>query len=208
MPGNWRVASKNRGNHNDYRGPLLGKINLSQLTAINAPHFAVIDLPEYLHWGTDYGGRSIIEPHRPRELTIKTTLPQHQIHYQPFLFHRLSGLTVSFGFEERKFLKSLPPGLAVNLRRLSLLGVNWPLTKLVEQLVVPLTTTTKVEKGVITINDRLEELHVAWDDHNYREKFTWILKTGLNRFAPTSSPVVRFPALTTLHLVKSTLLHR
>ncbi len=188
------MASKNRGNHNNYRGPLLAKINLSQVTVIDAPHFAVIDQSEYLLWGTDYGC-PITGPHRPRELTIKTTLPHHQVQYPPFLFRRLSGLTVSFGFKESKFLKSLPePGLAVNLRRLSLLGVCWPLTELVEQLVVPLTTTTKVEKGVITINDRLEELRVAW-------KF---------QSSPTDSltSVVRFTGLTTLHLVRSTLLHR
>ena len=216
MPGNTWVSSRYRGNHNDYSGPLLAKINLSQVTAIDAPDFAVIDLPEE-HWGTDYS--PITGPHRPRELTIKATLMlggvemggirwlahsagrrshQPQVHYQPFPFRCLSGLTVSFGFEGKEVFKKMPPRLAVNLRRLALQDVNCPLSKLVQQLVVPLTTTTtsKGEKGV-TINDRLEELRVAWEYYHQN--------SPIEALASVAS---RFPALTTLHLVRSTLLHR
>ncbi|MGE9615846.1 MAG: hypothetical protein ACQPRI_06045 [Solitalea-like symbiont of Tyrophagus putrescentiae] len=205
------MSSRYRGNHNDYRGPLLAKIDLSQVTAIDAPHFAVIDLPEE-HWGTDHGC-PITGPHRPRELTIKATLmlgggeiggipwlahsAGPQVNYQPFLFRCLSGLTVSFGFEGKEVLKKMPPRLAVNLRRLALQDVNCPLSKLVQQLVVPLTTTAKGENKGVTINDRLEELRVAWQYH-HQDSPVEVL----------ASVASRFPVLTTLHLVKSTLLHR
>ena len=211
------MASKHGGNHNTYRGPLLEKINLSQVTAVNVQDINVIDLLQN-DWA-DYYGRPINGPRRPRVLTIQTTSilggveiggihwfgisvgrnyqTQHQIHYQPFLFRCLTGLTVSFSFGEGEFLKSIPPGLAVNLRRLSLQDVQWSLSKLVQQLVVPLTTTETPKSEVTTAtitNDRLKEFRVAW---KYQSSPTEALTS-----------VVRFPGLTRLHLVKSTLLHR
>ena len=190
------MASQYSGSHNSYRGPLLAKIDLSQVTAIDAPHFALIALSEYLHWGTDYGGRSIIEPHRPRELTANTIIALQQAPYQPFLFRSLSGLTVCFIVGEVEFLVSNFPRQAVNLRRLSLQDVHWPLTHLVQPVVASLTTA-KGEQGVTTtsINDRLEELRVAWQYH------------GRSPIEAVTSGV-RFSALTRLHLVNSTLLHR
>ncbi len=191
------------GNHNDYRGPLLAKINLTQVTAINAPDFAVIDLPEE-RWGGGGGGGSPFTG--LRELTIRTGFC-HSVAVEwattgATVLRRLSSLTIRFGhFYE--FVQALPTEKAVGarLRRLSLQGVLLELTKLVEQLIVPLTTTTptttKVE-GVIHNNDRLEELRVAWWWHDFREK----VKRN------SSAPDVRFPALTTLHLVRYNLLHR
>ncbi len=214
------MASKHGGNYNTYNGPLLSKIHLPQVTAVNALDIDVIGLLE-ASW-SDYYGRPITEPRRPRELTIKTTRvrkggffswstesvgrnyqKQHQIYYQRYLFGRLTGLTVSFSFGEAEFLKSMPPGLAVNLRRLSLQDVMWSLSKLVQQLVVPLTTTVTTTPTTpttitnVTINDRLKELRVAWEFHDYQ-----------NSPIEALTSAARFPALTTLHLVKSTLLHR
>ncbi|MGE9615854.1 MAG: hypothetical protein ACQPRI_06085 [Solitalea-like symbiont of Tyrophagus putrescentiae] len=197
------MGYKNHGNHNNYRGPLLAMINLSQVTAINALHFEVIDLPEE-RWGGPFTGL--------RELTIKASRDLTETEMWATdagadVLRRLTALTINLGCF-RQLGDALPAAttttVGAGLRRLSLQRVLWPLTELVQQLVVPLTTTTtsKVEKGVTIINDRLEELRVAWWCHIRSSIHVSRVKTEGVLFS------VRFPALTTLHLVKSNLLHR
>ncbi len=196
------MTSKNHGNHNGYCGPLLAKINLSQVVTINAPDFAVVDLPAVERRAHQHHFSAL------QELTLgmghETEAMKWTKTTKTNLFRRLTALTVNFGCLSH-FVEALGATTAAagaTLRRLSLLGVCWPLTQLVEQLVVPLTTTTsKGEKGATTRNDRLEELRVAWNNHGSSE----ILARGV---VATESLRVRFTGLTTLHLMKSTLLHR
>ncbi len=195
------------GNHNDYRGPLLAMIDLSQVTAINATDFDVIDLPKK-RWDSGEGGGGDHHFAGLREFKLSGRGDEwvgadHPLHNHHLLLRRLTELTVSLGGILRDFVQAMPTHAAVNLCRLSLLNCSSLLTEVVQQLVVPLTTTTDNTDSTTTTttisNVRLEELRVAWNDRYYMFP------------APTfsSSPVVsRFPALTTLHLVKSTLLHR
>ena len=157
------MTCQNSGNHNSYRGPLLGKIDLSQVTAINAIDFAVIDLPEQ-RWGHRLSSL--------QELTIKTSNDPTEIFSWATaaaaaadVLGRLTGLTVIITYDGMDSLKALPTGLAANLRRLSLRHVQWSLTKVVQQVVPPLTTTTTTttttsHRTVEGVNDRLEELRV------------------------------------------------
>ncbi len=198
------MTCQNRGNHNGYRGPLLAKINLAQVTAVNAPGFAVIDLPEELHRAAHLNGL--------RELTIETwSLPKAVMlkwatsTSATKVLSRLTGLTVALTYDGAEFLQALPPCVAANLRRLSLLNVHWSLIEVVQQVAVltaktTTTTTTTTSNGKVEgVNDRLEKLRVAWS-------FTG--SSELQASSLLSSSSVRFPVLTTLHLVKSTLLHR
>ncbi len=196
------MTCRNRGNHNGYRGLLLAMINLSQVTAINAPHFAVIDLPEE-RWGHRLSSL--------QELTIETWAFTEakmlkwatSTSATKAVLSRLTGLTVAFTYDGAQFLQALPPCVAANLRRLSLLNVDWSFIEVVQQVVVltAKTTTTTTSNGTVEgVNDRLEELRVAWSTGR---------QIGLAKKASVDSGSlrVRFSALTTLHLVRSTLLH-
>ena len=117
LPGNYSVVGHNTSNHNIYCGPLLAKINLSQVTAINAPHFAAIDLPEERWGGGPLTGL--------RELTINTgyrrSVAVKWATTGAAVLRRLSSLTIRFG-HIREFAQALPTegaaAVGAGLRRL------------------------------------------------------------------------------------------
>lgn len=188
------MAFTNRANHNKYSGPLLQKINLSQVVAINAPGFAVIDLPEE-RWGGG-GGQSGFAG--LQELTIKTgyILTDLIKWASSEVLFRLTSLKIDFVYNLSIFLETMQAKLVrINVRRLSL-KVSSPLTDEVQQLIVPMTTT----KG--ENNDHLEELCLTWERH--RDSMIY----ASTKVVDTASLRVRFLSLNHLHLVKSTLLHR
>ena len=220
------MAGQNRGNHNNYRGQLLAKINLSQVTAIDAPGFAVIGLPAEERSGG--GGKDHPAFTSLRELTFRASSGKDAVRWATAtiatsLLRRLTSLSVTAAdYLNHRFVGALQQqqqqqptdteGEAVvvgaALRRLSVKGAASPLTELLQQLVVPLTTTKGKQD-----NDRLEELRVAWDDHRSSETqpvglAPAVANAGAAAVVATESLRARFTGLTTLHLVKSTLLHR
>ncbi len=197
------------GNHNDYRGPLLAKINLSQVTAINAPDFAVIDLPKKRWDGSSDGGGGGDHFAGLREFKLSGKVDEwvgagHPLHHHHLLLRRLTELTVTLGDSLPDFVQAMPSQVAVNLRRLRLLNCQSLLTEVVQRMVVPLITTTDNTDStttIIIINDRLEELRVDFFSSG------GLISLAKKAVVDSGSLRVSFPALTTLHLVRSTLLH-
>lgn len=209
-------------NHNGYHGPYLKKIDLSHLETLNAPQFEKFqqNLTTALAAANNndnlpFTSSSIGQLSTPlsnsqswtalRDLTIDL---RRKCDWSGLLnsptINQLTSLTIFLGFNFRlkpachlllSAVFGTVDGRASSVSSLTLKDVCSPFTKLVR---IPSEMSTKSK--TIGVNHQLEHLRVDFKDRHFSQ---------LNaKNPPALNEVIRFLALTSLHIVKSFLLHR
>lgn len=220
LPDTSRYGEPSTDNYNKYRGPQLAKIDLSQLEALHSVHFNVCRVSERLlpnnnnnidnSNGDDSCSKLSPPPNKLRSLSISLSDGLELAYWNSpagaALIRQLTAFKVHLGefgvyMENSRLFKELVEtltGAGAHLRRLTVTGVGVTLSKLAHEFIGPLTTVESSRASNRGVNRRLEQLRVHFTSRAASKITAEDLMIGTH---------VRFQALTSLHLVKTNLVH-